>query len=274
MKKDIVKKMYRFGEWYMFNKEYDKALKSFQQVIKIDLAYNINKDLTALDQIRKCYNGLKSAGPVKANEEAQADDDLAGGLKRGFYGLPILYYQIKSSCIDDYIRDEKFADRRVGKRIEKHLKKHGKKETAKYFFLQAAGDIDKLCARWDTSRKASNRAILKKVIELDPDILESYTIIAKNYFKSRLYDRTLFYLYKLKLRNPKYYKTNQLSDLEFKVKNLMRKEVYKHDFLPDKQENMKKIRDCKENRLKNSESATCLKQKLFRRKKQNGRKRI
>ncbi len=225
-KTNTLEEMYTLGRWHMFNQDYDKALKAFQEVIKTDPTYNVNEGLTALDQIRKCRNSLKSTGHIRRCEDAQIDDDLIGGLKRGMHGLPVFYYQLKSSCIDDYVRDEKIVDRKISKELQNQLKKYGKKRTVEYLFLQAADDIDKLCARWDTSRLIKNRAALKKIIELEPENLEAYVILAKSYFKSKLYDRTLYYLNLLEEKAPKYYKTNQISDLELKAKSLIRQEAF------------------------------------------------
>lgn len=226
--KSEVEDLYTLGRWHMFNKDYDKALKAFQEVIKVNPTYNVFEGLTALDQIRKCYHGLKSADYIRGREDAQVDDGLVGGLKRGMHSLPVFYYQLKSSSIDDYVREEKIAERKIGKELQDQLKKRGRKETIELFFLQAASDIDKLFARWDTSRLMKNRATLKKVIELEPENLEAYIILARSYLKSKLYDRTIYYLNLLEERAPKYYKTFNLSDLELKARSLIKEEAFQH----------------------------------------------
>lgn len=227
-KTNMLEELYTLGRWHMFNQDYDKALKAFQEVIKKDPTYNVNIGLTALDQIRKCYNSKKSSVHIKGCEDTQVDNDLTGGLKRGMHGLPVLYYQLKSSCIDDYVRDEKLAERKVDKELQDRFKKYSRKETLEQYFLHAANDIDKLFARWDSSRLMRNRAILKKIIDLDSENSEAYVILARSYLKSKLYDRTLYYLNLLEERAPKYYKTFKLSDLKLKAKSLIRQEAFQH----------------------------------------------
>lgn len=225
-KTNSLEELYTLGRWYMFNQDYDSALKAFREVIKKDPTYNVNEGLTALDQIRKCYNNKKSSGHIKGCEDAQVEGDLAGGLKHGFHGLPVFFYQMKSSLIEDYVNSEKLADRKVSKELQDRFKKYSRKETLEQYFLHAANDIDKLFARWDTSRLIKNRAILKKVIDLDPGNSEAYVILAKSYLKSKLYDRTLYYLNLLEEKDPKYYKTFNLPDLEYKVRDLIRKDAF------------------------------------------------
>lgn len=237
---DSLSKKYRLGEWHMFNREYKKAIRCFQEVIKADPTYNVNQGLTALDQIRKCYNSLKSSDFVNAHEEARTDEDFVSGLKCGFYGLPIMYYQIKSSCIDDHIKHERLAYRKAEKQIEKFLKKHDLEETVEQFFSHAANDIGKLGARWDTFRKVTDRMILKRIIELEPNKLEAYAILAEDYFKSKLYDRTLHYLKRLDDQSPKYYKNNGLSYLELKARNCLEKEAFRDGFSPNFPDNFQK----------------------------------
>lgn len=225
-KTDSLEDLYNLGRWHMFNQDYDSALKAFREVIKKNPTYNVNEGLTALDQIRKCYNNRKSSVHIKGCEDAQVDNDLAGGLKRGMHGLPLFYYKMKSDLIDDYVNSEKLEDRKVSKELQDRFKKYSRKETLEQYFLHTANDIDKLFARWDSSRLMRNRTILKKVIELEPERSEAYVMLAKSYLKSKLYDRSLYYLNLLEEKNPKYYKAFNLLDLELKVRSLIREEAF------------------------------------------------